>query len=255
MSTPQPSIPQPANPRPQWGPHLQLVFSVLVGVALSQSFRLVSESQFAVSQLILVATVFYVVLDNWYSLTVELVHDETRDGTMVIVYLLALVSYSCLPFLFLSGAAKGTLEPPECLLINLSIICLLDAVRRQLMIRHFSRRETANKTETTTGAQAAAEAETETTTKTETAAETQAAAEAKRERIGRQFLLVVTGGVYCVLLAAVAAAYTIFSLEKFSINIRALIVPVLWLLFRWVDNYLIPRFSKKFYDLRAGHSA
>jgi hypothetical protein len=205
--------------KPQWEPHLQLVFSVLVGVSFAQSLSLISASKFSLFQLLLIATVFYVVLDNWYSLNVELAHEDVHDGIMVWVYLLALVAYSCLPFLYLSHEATGSLEPPEFLLANLSAICLLDAIRRSLAIRDFTRSPSA--------------------------------AEHERERVGKQLFLAVTGYVYFALLGGAAAAFTALPI---TVVWRAACVPVIWLALRGVDNILIPKLSNALYNIRAAQN-
>lgn len=201
--------------RADWEPHLQLVFSVLVGVAFAQSFAFISAEAFSLYQLLLIATVFFVVLDNWYNLTVELAYQNVRDGPMVWVYVLSLIAYSCLPFLYLSREAStaGSVGPPEFLLMNLSAICVLDATRRFLEVRHRTKH-------------------------------TEDVSEKEQQRIGEQIFLVGTGYIYFFVLASVAAFYTGL---RTDVRILAGSVPVIWLLIRGVDNILIPRFSKWLY--------
>lgn len=204
-----------ADPTPNWGHHLQIVFSVLVSVSFAQCFTLVGQSQFSLYQLLLIATVFFVVLDNWYNLNWELLQAPVAGAPAVILYLLALISYSCLPFLYLSRTATTVgLGPPEFLMVNLSAICLLDAVRRTVAIRHFSRRSEVSRQE--------------------------------QERVGKNFFLTVTGYLYALLLALVAAAS---SSAKFDLPTRAGSVLAIWLVVRGIDTLLMPRVSLFFYRL------
>jgi len=124
----------PSTESPAWGSNLQIVFSVLIGVSFAQAFAILGQSHFKLAQLLLITTVFYVVLDCWYNLSRELTHLQVAHGLDVALYLLALVSYSCLPFLYFAHTATTpTFGSPEFLTANLSLICILDAVRRNLV--------------------------------------------------------------------------------------------------------------------------
>jgi uncharacterized membrane protein len=116
------------------------VFTVLIGVSLAQAFASLGEAQFELSQLLLIATVFYVVFDCWYNLNRDLQHLRATNGLAngldITLYLVTLVSYSCLPFLYFADtAATPSFEPPEFLTANLAAICILDAIRRTLVFK------------------------------------------------------------------------------------------------------------------------
>lgn len=123
-----------SNDNPEWGPQLHIVFSVLIGVSFAEAFTILGQAHFKPAQLLLIATVFYVVLDCWYSLHLELPHLRLTSGWDIALHLLALVSYSCLPFLYFAHTASTpTFEAPEFLAANLSLICFLDAIRRTVV--------------------------------------------------------------------------------------------------------------------------
>jgi hypothetical protein len=123
-----------SNDSPQWGPQLHIVFSVLIGVSFAEALTILGQAHFEPTQLLLITTVFYVVLDCWYSLHLELPHLRLAGGWDIALHLLALVAYSCLPFLYFAHTASTpTFEAPEFLAANLSLICFLDAIRRNVV--------------------------------------------------------------------------------------------------------------------------
>lgn len=119
----------------EWGQHLVIVFTVLIGVSLAQAFSLLAEPSLDISQLLLMATVFYVVFDCWYALNTNVRYIQATGGFDITLYLLTLVSYSCLPFLYLADTTDTPFEPPEFLTANLALICLLDATQRAIVFR------------------------------------------------------------------------------------------------------------------------
>ncbi len=133
---------RPMNREPNWASHLQIVFTVLIGVAFAQAFTILGEAHFNSTQLLLIATVFYVVFDCWFALNRDLMHLEATSGPDITLYLITLVSYSCLPFLYFAHTASTpSFEAPEFLAANLAAICLLDAIRRTLVFKrngHFA---------------------------------------------------------------------------------------------------------------------
>jgi uncharacterized membrane protein len=121
---------------PDWASHLQIVFTVLIGVAFAQAFTILGEAHFNLAQLLLIATVFYVVFDCWFALNRDLMHLAATKGPDITLYLVTLVSYSCLPFLYFAHTASTpSFEAPEFLTANLAAICILDAIRRTLVFR------------------------------------------------------------------------------------------------------------------------
>jgi hypothetical protein len=194
-----------------WGSHLQIVFSVLVGVSFAEALTTLGESHFKLYQLLLIATVFYVVLDNWYHLNKDLVHLrtplQTANGFDIALFLVTLVSYSCLPFLYFAHTAStSTFGPPEFLAANLSAICILDALRRNFVFLR-------NKKVPDLGEQVWHKKNT---------------------------YLILTGWAYGLVLAVITAA---FSSSQLSLNLRAGLILVAWLLSRGVDYLVIEHLS------------
>ena len=192
---------------PDWGSHLQIVFSVLVGVSFAQALTILGESHFRLYQLLLVATVFYVVLDCWYSLNKELVHLRMQlasaKGLTIALYLVTLVAYSCLPFLYFAHTASApTFSAPEFLTANLSAICILDAIRRNVV---FLRNQKGPDHE-------------------------------ERAWHKKNTYLIVTGWAYGVILAIGTLA---FSSSHLSLNLRSGIILAAWLTSRAVDYLAI----------------
>jgi hypothetical protein len=194
---------------PEWGPNLQIVFSVLIGVSFAQAFTILGQSHFELSQLLLVATVFYVVFDCWYGLNRELTHLLVARGRDIALYLAALVCYSCLPFLYFAHTATTpSFGAAEFLTANLSIICIFDAVRRNVVFLR-----NGNKTP----------------------------ADEKRWH-KRNNYLVITGYAYGVILAL---GTLLFASSNLSTDLRAGIILVVWLIFRGVDYIMIEKLLRK----------
>ena len=197
----------PPKDSPDWGPHLQIVFSVLVGVSFAQALTILGEAHFKLYQLLLVATVFYVVLDCWYGLNKDLLHLRTQleraTGFDIALNLITLVSYSCLPFLYFAHTASTpTFGAPEFLTANLSALCILDAIRRNLVFLRNQKGPDADE-------------------------------EAWHKR---NTYLIVTGWAYGLILAVSTLA---FSSSHMSLNARAGIILGAWLLSRAVDYVAI----------------
>ncbi len=128
--------PPPSIKTPDWGSHLVIVFTVLIGVSLAQAFTVLGETNLETSQLLLIATVFYVVFDCWYGLNLNIKYIRATGGFDITLSLVTLVLYSCLPFLYLSHTAStSSFGPPEFLTVNLAAICIFDAVQRTRVFR------------------------------------------------------------------------------------------------------------------------
>ncbi|HEY7961213.1 MAG TPA: hypothetical protein VID29_04745 [Solirubrobacteraceae bacterium] len=202
-----------AEQRPAWGQHLQIVFSVLVGVSFAQAFSTLGTSRFSPDQLLLIGTVFYVVLDCWYNLNLELVQLDVKHGWDIALYLLALLCYSCLPFLYFAHTANtNTFGPAEFLTANLCAICCFDAIRRTLAFVRSSRKPNIPTPE--------------------------------QEREGKNAFLMLTGYAYGVALFLVTL---LFSGSDISTRVRAEIILGAWLAVRTIDNIAISRLSLRFF--------
>lgn len=187
----------------EWGQHLVIVFTVLIGVSFAQAFSVLGETHLDTSQLLLIATVFYVVFDCWYGFNVNVRYIGATGGIAITFTLLTLVSYSCLPFLYLAHTTSTpSFEPPEILMANLATICILDAIQRTRIFRR-----NANSV----------------------------ASEEQRWHKKNSYLI-VTGFGYGAVLAALTLAFTNWDA---SVTIRAGIVLALWLVSRLFDYYFI----------------
>lgn len=186
---------------PEWGQHLVVVFTVLIGVSFAQAFSVLGQT-LTLSKALLIVTVFYVVFDCWYAFTVNIKYIQATGGVAISFTLLTLLSYSCLPFLYLAHNATTAFGPPEFLAANLAAICILDAVQRY---RVFG----------SNGGNATPE---------------------DQEWHIKNTYLIGSGAAYFVFLAALII---IFVSAAPTVDLRAAIVLILWLVFRLVDHYVI----------------
>jgi hypothetical protein len=194
---------------PDWGPHLVIVFTVLIGVSLAQAFTVLGETNLETSQLLLIATVFYVVFDCWYGLNLNIKYIRATGGFDITLSLLTLVLYSCLPFLYLSHTASTpSFESPEILAVNLAAICIFDAIQRTRVFRR-------------NGDHAPPE---------------------ELQWHKRNSYLVVTGYAYAIILALGTIALTNWHA---SVTLRAGIILATWVVLRGIDYTVIDKIQGK----------
>ena len=129
---------------PKWDDHILIVFSVLAGLSLSETFRSFSSAPSLFPALILSLAAFYIILDNWYFLHKDLSVIEIGSGVEVIFYLVSLITYACLPYLYFINidiAQHSKLHgwfttAAEWMLLNLILLCFFDAIRKVITYGH-----------------------------------------------------------------------------------------------------------------------
>jgi hypothetical protein len=115
----------------KWDSHILRVFSVLAGISITSSFSVLSASPINISAVILSALAIFIVFDNWFHLTKELSYFDVQSTSEVIFYLMSLIPYACLPFIYgIRSNIILTFGPSEWMLLNLSILCLIDSTRK-----------------------------------------------------------------------------------------------------------------------------
>lgn len=197
--------------RPNWDEHILVVFSVLAGLSFAEAFNVVASSNFATAEVILSVAVFYIVLDNWYFLHKDLAVIDLEYPSEVILYLLSLMTYACLPYLYGSKSKSATmLSPPEWMLMNLALICLLDAVRKTVTVYRINKMRQRG------------------------------LSEAEQRLAGGYIFYFLTGYFYSVVLF-LAVWFSISSTR--SLNFKSLLVVGVWAVIRGVDRLVIPRIS------------
>lgn len=115
----------------RWDSHILRVFSVLAGISITGSFNALTASPINISAVILSAFAIFIVFDNWFHLTKELSYFDVQSTSEVIFYLMSLIPYACLPFIY--GIRSNIIlqfGPPEWMLLNLSLLCLIDSTRK-----------------------------------------------------------------------------------------------------------------------------
>jgi hypothetical protein len=215
MTEPNP-FEQPASD-PDWRQHLQIVFSVLVGVAFAQAFSVATKPHLSLSRFLLVLTVFYVALDCWYNLNFQLIHFRRSKWWDLGLYLLALVFYSCLPFLYFAQTkSKVTFGLPELLMFNLSLICVSDAVRRTVIVVR-TRRLVRKKPSVV-----------------------KYLTEDDMNRFGTDTYFLISGYAFGLILFLIAC---VLRNENPDVNITAAMILISWLAVRTIDHFLIKSLS------------
>jgi hypothetical protein len=197
--------------RPKWDEHILVVFSVLAGLSFAEAFNVLASSNFGTAEVILSVAVFYIVLDNWYFLHRDLAVIDLEYPTEVILYLLSLLTYACLPYLYGNKSKSATiLSPPEWLLMNLALICLLDAVRKTVTVYRIHKMRQRG------------------------------LSEAEKRLAGAYIFYFLTGYFYSVLLF-LSISFSLSSTR--SLTLKSLLVVVAWAIIRGVDRLVIPRIS------------
>ncbi len=197
--------------QPNWDEHILIVFSVLAGLAFTESFSQLSLKGFGITESILTFLVFYVVMDNWYWLHKDLVIIDVTSSIEVVLYLLSVVSYSCVPYMFgtKSNAVVGV-GAAEWMMINLAIICFIDATRKtaSLIKLHNLSLEGYEENE--------------------------------KKLIGRFVFFVITGFCYTIFLI-IATAYSVKCTSP--AEFKATLVVLIWIAIRIIDLIVMPKIS------------
>lgn len=208
---------------PDWGQHLQIVFSVLISVSFARAFTVLGETHFSLDQLALIGTVFYVVFDCWFSLNIDLLYVHFKHGWQITIYLSALVAYACIPFLYLAHTASGSyFGPPEFLGANLALVCLLDAVRRTMVLTQDNNRSKDSKDASSTRT---------------------SPTKAELWKTKNDYLL-ISGYAYTFMLILITVLFT-SQHDYLSKDFRAFAVMLFWLIVRAIDHTAIDRLHKR----------
>lgn len=198
------------TPSVKWDQHLLVVFSVLAGLSFDKAFDVVASSGFRLAYIILSITVFYIILDNWYFLHRDL-HLITIDNPIEIAfYLLSIIVYSCLPYLYIVKSVNPSvpLEPHEWMLVNLALICFIDALRKTItLIKMRSKPDKYINEE-------------------------------DRRLVGAYVFYCLSGYFYTILLSVIILVSV---LSSFNVIIKTLFVVAIWGVIRTIDLVVIPR--------------
>ncbi len=209
----------PLHERTDWDNHIQLVFSVLVAVALPQAFLFINQNNYTADSVLLFTMVFYIVLDNWYHLYSDMHLFDIDTRSEVVLYFLSLVAYACLPFLYgVSSATFETIGPPEWMLINLALICILDALRKATTVLKLRGKTLDAST---------------------------------RHLVGGYVLYAVSGFFYSTILIVITM---VLSARQMDVTFRAGVVGGIWVLIRTLDLAVIPRVASAAYRITSGTS-
>lgn len=199
-----------ATPGDQWDQHILIVFSVLAGLSFDKAFDVVASSGFRLAYIILSIMVFYIVLDNWYYLHKDLRIIDVDKPVEIAFYLLSTIVYSCLPYLYIVKNVNPSisLEPPEWMLVNLVLICFIDALRKMVTLikMRSNSRKYVNDTD--------------------------------RRLVGAYVFYALSGFFYTILLTALIFASVFSSL---SVVIKTLIVVLIWGFVRAIDLTVVPK--------------
>lgn len=122
-----------------WDTNILVIYSVLAGLSFAQCFDTLTASGFSSTKAALLIVVFYIVLENWYYLHVYLRLYDIDKPTEVVFYLFSILLYSCLPFLYVTKniGTVCSIGPPEFLMLNLSLICLVDGISKHITLMKF----------------------------------------------------------------------------------------------------------------------
>lgn len=197
------------GPHSKWDEHVLVVFSVLAGLSFAEAFNVLASSDFRITEIILSVAVFYIVLDNWYFLHKDLAAIDLVWPSEVVLYLLSLLTYACLPYLYgVRSNLPANLGPPEWMLINLLLICLIDAIRKTVTLIRL--RQDASET----------------------------VDESEKKLAGAYVFYSLTGYFYTSLLG-IAIAFSVSS--GWSLILKSISVVGIWAVIRGIDNVVIPR--------------
>jgi len=211
---------------PRWDQHVLLVFSVLACIAWGKLFDLYAHSLSDPISLLFAITIFYIILDNWYWLHKDLMTFDVEISSEVIFYLLAAISYACLPYIY--GVSSQSTDPmlsaPEWLIINLFLICVFDSIRKCITLRKIR-----SKPRDYFG---------------------EHAFDTKQYLAGAYVFYTLTGVLYSL---GFIILFLVCRSSNWSITIKSLLVICIWAFVRISDTILIPKFSKYMYSIYFGN--
>ncbi|MBC8030006.1 MAG: hypothetical protein H7Z16_07835 [Pyrinomonadaceae bacterium] len=186
-----------------------MVYSVLAGLAFDKSFDFLATSQWQLADAILVVAVFFIVLDNWIYLHLYIRVIDVELVWEVVLYLLAALSYSCIPFLYLARSTSSAipLDAPGWLLVNLFLICIIDTITKCTTLLKMRRRDFSTLTP------------------------------AEKRLTGAYAFYAFTGPIYALLIGGAVIG---LHLASWGIIKKSLIVVAGWLLIRLIDRLVVP---------------
>jgi hypothetical protein len=210
-----------AEARPKWDEHIQVVFSVLAGLSFAEAFNVLASAGFGLTETFLSIAVFYIVFDNWYYLHKDLTVIDVESELEIGLYLLSLMTYACLPYLYgVNSKLNGGFDPPTWMLINLLLICFVDAIRKTVTLANLRKNKNFSNSE--------------------------------KKLAGAYVFYSLTGYFYTIILLLA----TSFSLSiTIEVYIKAILVVVLWFAIRIIDIVLIPRTSNLMVKIFLGETA
>jgi len=197
-------------PTVRWDEHILVVYSVLAGLAFEQGFSFLATSSVHLGDVVLLVGVFFIVLENWIYLHLYLRVIDVQTTSEVTLYLLASISYSCIPFLYLAQSRQSGIAftAPQWLLANYLLICFLDSVTKAVTLRKM-RVKGFDKLN-----------------------------EDEHRLVGTYFFYAVTGMLYTVILLVVILLVPV---KTWDPTVQAIAVVAIWVFIRIVDRYVIPR--------------
>ncbi len=200
----------------QWDSQILVVFSVLAALAFQQGFGYLARSSLQLDDFILAALVFGIILENWIYLPIYLHVIDVNESLEAALYFLALIAYSCIPFLLAVANVTSLkiLEPYQWMLANLILIVLFDSLSKAVTLAKMLRSPLTW-------------------------------FEADHERVillGTYFFYVFTGVLYLVIMPMIAYESPGLSLW---LGIKALVPFLLWTIVRVLDRLIIPRLAER----------
>lgn len=206
-----------AKPAPRWDDQIIVLYSVLAGLSFQQMLAFVAFGDDWSSRLLLTFLLFFIVIDNWIYLAIYLNQIDIDNTLEAVLYVPALISYSCLPFLLGISSnglqrALGIEGSTQWMIFNLILIVLFDAFSKAVITRKIYSKSA------------------------------EWFDDERLELFGTFFLYAATGFfVYFPSLSfLLAETKNIGSfLERFSID-SAIVPLIIWLLIRSMDHFIIP---------------
>jgi hypothetical protein len=194
-----------------WDNYILILYGILAGLSLDKGFDIATQQK-SLATVVVLLTVFYVVFENYYGLY-RYLQDMNIDSTYeVFAYLSACVVYSCVPFLYgLQNNFPGW-EGPQLLLTYLAVLTAVDALTKATTVAKYKRAFQNN------------------------------IPPGERTLVCTYLFYSVTGIVYCIVLAIIAAY---LGKSLWPILTQSVIAAAIWILIRISDHFLIPLFVAK----------
>jgi hypothetical protein len=171
---------------------------------------------------ILLLTVFIIVLENFYGLYRYLQQTNIVSTYEVFAYLSACVVYSCVPFLYCIQNQFPGWESPQLFVAYLSVLTAVDALTKATTLAKYKR---TNK---------------------------RSISEDERTLVCTYLFYSVTGIIYCIILAIIAAY---LGKSLWSLLTKSAIASAVWIMIRISDHIFIPLFIAKVQSLLLSHEA